>query len=76
MAEQSKQSAQGTMEGNLKEKPKHAASFDDQQYAENEGSPSRGAEGSAGGANVSTQGGGTDSSKQGGNTSQTTDASG
>ena len=78
MPEQEKQAAstQDTMEGNLKEKPQHAASFDAQKYAENEGSPSSGPDGSAGGANVSAQGGGSGSTKQAGNTGHTPDASG
>ncbi len=67
---------QETMMGNLKEKPAHAASFDDNQYA-SESEPTADAPGpDAGGANVSTQGGGTGSSKQGGNTGSTPNASG
>lgn len=65
-----------TMQGVLAERPKHASSFSDNQYAgDTEPLPAEG-EGSAGGANVSKQGGGTGSSKQAGNTGNTPNASG
>jgi hypothetical protein len=67
---------QGTMQGNLRDKPDNASSFADNQYA-GETEPASGGEGgSAGGANVSEQGGGSGSSKQGGNTGSTPNASG
>lgn len=66
-----------TMQGVLKEKPKHASSFADNQYAgDTEPLATEEMEGSAGGANVSKQGGGTGSSKQAGNTGSTPNASG
>lgn len=67
-----------TMQGVLREKPKHATSFADNQYAgDSEPGPEEAQEGGdAGGANVSRQGGGSDSSKQGGNTGSTPNASG
>jgi hypothetical protein len=69
-------SNQETMQGVLRDKPKHASSFADNQYAgESEPLPEE-QEGSAGGANVSKQGGGSGSSKQAGNTGHTPDASG
>lgn len=69
-------SNQETMQGNLREKPKHASSFADNQYAGDSEPVDEETAGSAGGANVSRQGGGSDSSKQGGNTGHTPDASG
>ena len=67
---------QETMQGVLRDKPKDASSFADNQYAgETEPLPSE-LEGDAGGANVSKQGGGSGSSKQGGNTGNTPNASG
>jgi hypothetical protein len=67
---------QETMQGVLRDKPKNASSFADNQYAgDTEPLPSE-LDGDAGGANVSKQGGGTGSSKQGGNTGSTPNASG
>jgi hypothetical protein len=65
-----------TMQGVLKEKPKHASSFADNQYAGESEPESTDTGGTAGGANVSRQGGGSGSSKQGGNTGSTPNASG
>jgi hypothetical protein len=80
MAEDRNQNPAGgqeTMQGNLREKPAHASSFADNQYAgDKEPGPDAMPSGDAGGANVSQQGGGTDSSKQGGNTGNTPNASG
>lgn len=74
---QDQSGGQETMQGNLREKPAHAGSFADNQYAgEKEPGPDAMPAGDAGGANVSKQGGGTGSSKQGGNTGTTTDSSG
>lgn len=73
---QERESNQETMQGNLREKPKHASSFSDNQYAGEREPSSDDMEGTAGGPGVSTQGGGSDSSKQGGNTGHTPDASG
>jgi hypothetical protein len=70
------QNAQETMQGVLREKPKNASSFSDNQYAGDTEPLVSEAEGTAGGANVSKQGGGTGSSKQGGNTGNTPNASG
>jgi hypothetical protein len=78
MADERKQDSgnQETMQGNLRDKPAHASSFADNQYAgDTEPVPDE-MEGSAGGANVSKQGGGTGSSKQAGNTGSTPNASG
>lgn len=78
MADDQNQSSGGeeSMRGVLAEKPKHASSFADNQYAgDTEPLPTED-EGSAGGANVSKQGGGTGSSKQAGNTGSTPNASG
>ena len=78
MAEQDERASGGqeTMQGNLKEKPGNAASFDDNQYAGGAEPAPDEADGSAGGANVSKQGGGTGSNKQAGNTGSTPNASG
>ena len=77
MAEEGNQTPndQGTMAGNLKEKPGDATSFGDQQYAGEQGPVTAGTGSSAGGTNVSTQGGGSGSSKQGGNTGSSTSGS-
>ena len=64
-----------TMQGNLKEKPADARSFDDKQYAGESEPSSVGTGGDAGGANVSRQGGGSGSSKQAGNTGSSTSGS-
>lgn len=78
MADDQNQSSsnQETMQGVLKEKPKHASSFADNQYAGNSEPVPTEEEGTASGANVSKQGGGTGSSKQAGNTGSTPNASG
>lgn len=67
---------QETMQGNLREKPKHATSFADNQYAGESEPVATESAGDAGGANVSQQGGGSGSSKQAGNTGNTPNASG
>lgn len=67
---------QGTMQGVLRDKPKDADSFADNQYAGDTEPSQTGTSSDAGGANVSQQGGGSGSSKQGGNTGSTPNASG
>jgi hypothetical protein len=77
MAEKEEGSGGGeTMEGNLKEKPADADSFDGQEYAGGGGQDAGTGGGYAGGTNVSSQGGGSGSTKQGGNTGGSKDASG
>lgn len=67
---------QETMQGVLRDKPKDASSFADNQYAGDVEPVETEPGNDAGGANVSRQGGGTGSSKQGGNTGNTPNSSG
>jgi hypothetical protein len=75
MADNQNQGSDGqeTMQGNLRDKPKDASSFADNQYA-GDTEPASGDENS-GEVNISQQGGGSGSSKQGGNTGSTPNAS-